>query len=170
MAKVFTTNGTGASQTLDEASSNRLKVYDDYDSIDTTDLVDGEIVSTKETAADGSNVYDYIDKHIAAAQSYSTEEQLTGATWIDGKPIYRITKTGVTNFNNNDWTLITLFDDNVRKHIIKLDIVSAQTCLRPDALEIGNYIKLSTASSAGNGSTVYGSTYVLTIEYTKATD
>ena len=89
MAKIFTTSGTGASQTLNEADSNKLKVYDDYDSIDTTELVDGEIVSTKETAADGSNIYDYIDKHIADAQSYSTDEQPTGGTWIDGKPIYR---------------------------------------------------------------------------------
>ena len=92
MAKIFTTNGTGASQTLDEASSNRIKVYDDFDSIDKTALADGEVVSTKENRA-GGNVYDYVkdyvEEQIADAQSYSTEETLTGGTWIDGKPIYR---------------------------------------------------------------------------------
>lgn len=62
MAKIFTTEGTGASQVLNEADNNKLKVYDSYDDIDTTDLVDGEVVSTKEVAGNGSNVYDYIQQ------------------------------------------------------------------------------------------------------------
>ena len=69
MAKIYTTNGVGASQTLEEASSNRLKVYDDYEDIDTTDLVDGEIVSTKENA--GANVYDYVKSMVDYGPNYA---------------------------------------------------------------------------------------------------
>ena len=32
----------------------------------------------------------------APNQSYSTSEQLTGGTWIDGKPIYRKVITGLS--------------------------------------------------------------------------
>lgn len=71
MAKIFTTEGTGTSQVLNEADNNKLKVYDDYNSIDTTDLVDGEIVSTKEVAADGSNVYDYINGLVDLGPDYA---------------------------------------------------------------------------------------------------
>jgi hypothetical protein len=92
MAKIFSTSGTGASQVLNEADNNKLKVYDDFEDIDTTALADGEVVSTKENGV-GGNVYDYVkdyvEEQIADAQSYSTEETLTGGTWIDGKPIYR---------------------------------------------------------------------------------
>ena len=76
MAKVFTTNGTGASQTLDEASSNRIKVYDDFDSIDKTALADGEIVSTKEDGA-GGNVYDYINEMLTKENLLSDFETIT---------------------------------------------------------------------------------------------
>lgn len=64
MAKIFITEGTGSSQVLNESDSNKLKVYDSYEDIDTTELVDGEVVSTKEDAADGNNVYDYIDYRV----------------------------------------------------------------------------------------------------------
>lgn len=77
MAKIFTTEGTGASQVLNEADNNKLKVYDDYDSIDTTELVDGEIVSTKETAGNGSNVYDYINEMLTKENLLSEWEAIT---------------------------------------------------------------------------------------------
>ena len=102
MAKIFTTSGTGAQQTLNETDNNKLKVYDSYEDIDTTELIDGEVVSTKETSADGSNIYDYINEHIGEAQSYSIEEQLTGAKWVDGKPIYRVVLyQDVANINSS---------------------------------------------------------------------
>lgn len=71
MAKIFYTDGVGAQQTLNESDSNKIKVYDSYDDIDTTDLVDGEIVSTKETSADGSNVYDYINGLVDLGPDYA---------------------------------------------------------------------------------------------------
>lgn len=108
----------------------------------------------------------YVDN----AVSYSTTEQPTGGTWIDGKPIYKISKEHTGNFSNSDWTSITLFDDNVRKNIVKLDIVCATTYLRPESLEITNTLKLSAVSGSGNGSAVYGAKYAMTVYYTKATD
>lgn len=108
----------------------------------------------------------YVDN----AVSYSTTEQPTGGTWIDGKPIYKISKEHTGNFSNSDWTYITLFDDNVRKNIVKLDIVCATTYLRPESLEITNTLKLSAVSGSGNGSAVYGAKYAMTVYYTKATD
>ena len=39
---------------------------------------------------------------------YSTDEQLTGGTWIDGKSIYRkvLLCTKDTELSNRDWTII----------------------------------------------------------------
>jgi hypothetical protein len=68
MAKIFSTSGTGASQVLNEADNNKLKVYDDFEDIDKTALADGEIVSTKEDVA-GGNVYDYVEEQIADVKS-----------------------------------------------------------------------------------------------------
>lgn len=104
------------------------------------------------------------------SNSYSTEEQLTGGTWIDGKPIYKITKKGNASFNNGTWTSITLFNDNVQKNVVKLDIFCEGTCLRPWHLTITNTMQFSTSTNSGNGSSITNFPYVLTIEYTKTTD
>ena len=46
---------------------------------------------------------------VAQGQSYSTTEQLTGGTWIDGKPIYRKVLKVTTAFtiNSSGWTDVT---------------------------------------------------------------
>lgn len=63
--KVYYLDRDGATpQVVPANTDEKLKVYDSYEDIDTTELVDGEVVSTKEEAADGSNVYDYIDNKI----------------------------------------------------------------------------------------------------------
>lgn len=51
MSKFFTTSGTGASQTLSEANSNKLKIYDNIEDaqLDTENLEDGEVFAVKET-------------------------------------------------------------------------------------------------------------------------
>ena len=108
--------------------------------------------------------------YVNDTESYSTTEQPTGGTWIDGKPIYKISKEHTGNFSNSEWTNITLFNDNVTKNIVKLDIVCATTYLRPESLEITNALRLSAVSGSGNGSTVYGAKYAMTVYYTKATD
>lgn len=105
--------------------------------------------------------------YVQDASSYSTIETLTGGKWIDGKPIYKITKEGTNNFSNGDWTTITLFNDNVQKKVVKLDIACDKVCLRPEYLTITNTMNFSTSTGSGNGSTVSNVNYVLTIEYTK---
>jgi microcystin-dependent protein len=104
------------------------------------------------------------------AASYSTDEQLTGGTWIDGKPIYKITKEGTANFSNDYWTDITLFNDNVQKKVVKLDMICETVCLRPQYLTITNKITFSPSNGSGNGTSVSNGKYVLTVYYTKATD
>lgn len=169
--KVYYLDRDGATpQVVPANTDEKMKVYDDYDSIDTSELVEGEIVSTKETSADGSNVYDYIDSEIESAASYSTTETLTGGKWIDGKPIYKISKEGTASFSNVNWTNITLFNDGIQRKVVKLDVICESCCLRPNYLEITNALQLSTSTSTGNGSTASNVKYILTIEYTKATD
>ena len=48
-------------------------------------------------------------------ESYSTDEQLTGGTWIDGKPIYRKSWTGTGNPNSFNHNIDSLGD------VIKVD-------------------------------------------------
>jgi hypothetical protein len=108
--------------------------------------------------------------YVNDAVSYSTEETLTGGTWIDGKPIYKITKEGTANFSNDYWTDITLFNDNVQKKVVKLDMICETVCLRPQYLTITNKITFSPSNGSGNGTSVSNGKYVLTVYYTKATD
>jgi hypothetical protein len=62
--KVYYLDRDGATpQVVPANTDEKLKVYDRYEDIDTTDLVDGEIVSTKEDGA-GGNVYDYVQQLI----------------------------------------------------------------------------------------------------------
>lgn len=110
---------------------------------------------------------DYVD---AKCPDYSITEHLTGRKWIDGKPIYKITKEGTGNFSNNYWTNITLFNDNIQKKVVKMDMICNTCCLRIQSFEITNTLAFSTATSSGNGSTGNNAKYILTIEYTKTTD
>lgn len=61
-----------------------MRVYDNFDDIDTTELVDGEIVSTKEDAAHGSNIYDYVQQLVLDRSNkdnlLSDEETVSFAT------------------------------------------------------------------------------------------
>lgn len=53
-------------------------------------------------------VEQYFDEGLSKAESYSTTEQLTGGTWIDGKPIYRCVMTGLSfGGQANAWSTIT---------------------------------------------------------------
>lgn len=115
-------------------------------------------------------IKDYTKDYVDAKNSYSTEETLTGGTWIDGKPIYKITKEGTGNFSNSNWTNITLFNDGIQKKVVKIDMICNTCCLRPQSFEITNTLAFSTATSSGSGSTANNAKYILTILYTKTTD
>lgn len=56
--------------------------------------VDGEQIANE------SQFLTTVKNYLKTAESYSTEETLTGGTWIDGKPIYRKTYYSATNWAN----------------------------------------------------------------------
>ena len=45
--------------------------------------------STNTDVCSGKAIFDAIKNNVSPGESYSTDEQLTGGKWIDGKPIYR---------------------------------------------------------------------------------
>lgn len=98
--KTFSTSGTGSQQSLSEIENNKIPVYDtktDAES-DLANLTAGQIIATKDEGNETSTPVDVVQdgnmhavtsNAVADSLSYSTTEVLTGATWIDGKPIYR---------------------------------------------------------------------------------
>lgn len=175
-------------QVVPANTDEKLKVYDSYEDIDTTKLVDGEVVSTKEGAADGNNVYDYVDKQIDnqiaeakdsildIAQSYSTEDQLTGGFWIDGMPIHRKV-ISTTRSGSGSFTFPTTISD-VDK-IINLRLLTNGNNNRNQEAGYG-YWYSARANMVNNTATIYvtlvsgnydlnGTQYCI-VEYTKTTD
>lgn len=103
MAKLFRTSGTGnAQQTLD-VNDEKIKIYADEASLDAdlANINENEIVATNEEDSQRAGTQYPVDvvqdgnmsavtsNAVADVLSYSTTEQKTGGTWIDGKPIYR---------------------------------------------------------------------------------
>lgn len=146
---------------------------------------------TGDTLPIGSEV-DYIGENVPAGweevDSYSTSEINTGQTWIDGKPIYRISIniSNITTYNNYVSTGVTISDiDNV------IDIKSAAKRV-PDTSQPNNAVwyitggltektisaDYVTAVRIASGDVQYlanASSYRIvgmniTIEYTKTTD
>lgn len=112
----------------------------------------------------------------APEQSYSLEEQLTGGTWIDGKPIYRKTINcgvlpnnttknvphGITNIGSviNIYGVATSGDK-----AMSLPYVATSSTYCVSVYRDESTIAIQTASDR----TEYTKTYV-TLEYTKTTD
>ena len=78
----------------DKRTCEEVKVYDSKTDMDTdiSNIAEGEIVATKAGESEG----------VADCLSYSTTEQPTGGTWIDGKPIYRIVLDSTTAISTGD--------------------------------------------------------------------
>ena len=102
MSKTFVANGTGNQQTLSELDSDKIPVYSTEADLDTdlANLADGELALYPSEGAEMSlpvdevesgNLHAVTSNAVADSLSYSTTEQKTGGTWIDGKPIYRVT-------------------------------------------------------------------------------
>lgn len=115
MAKTFITSGIGASQTLDAIQNEKVPVYNtraDAEA-DIANIVDDGIVFTKDTGAtekvvdvvEDGNMNPVTSNAVADCLKYSTNETVTGKTWIDGKPIYRIVLTTTASITNtaNSW-------------------------------------------------------------------
>lgn len=126
------------------------------------------------TPAEQAN-YDFIASHEEAdvTDSYSTTETKTGATWIDGKPIYRKVYYSATNWANN----------TVIGTISNIDMVVSISDIAPQSQDsyANNYG--SDGTNAGYSVVTNGSVYVVRvgvfansnksaviIEYTKTTD
>lgn len=67
----------------------------EYDEADLTDDLAGGDLVVSDTVTEG-DLNPVTSNAVAKAVNYSTDEVKTGATWIDGKPIYRKVFTGLT--------------------------------------------------------------------------
>ncbi len=117
-------------------------------------------------------VLNALNNTLSQQRSYSTEEHLTGGTWIDGKPIYRKVITSTFGLTEGQSTTISLTGLNIDRPIniifpftdgatgkgiaSKLDYRISQ-----NSIEITNNIGNYTIESANQ--------YII-IEYTKTTD
>lgn len=101
--------------------------------------------------------------------TYSTEETLTGKTWIDGKPIYRKTYYSSTNWANNA-NVDTISGIDFVVHIS--DIAAAENSkyyngFSDDANIAKSYIQNGTIIARRTGAFANQSPSAITIEYTK---
>lgn len=80
------------------------------------------------------------DQPVTDTNSYSTEEKLTGETWIDGKPIWRKVIQSTTPSTSGVNTNIVLVDSNL-DNVIKLDYY----------FKADNYIYTSAANGTPGG-------------------
>lgn len=116
-------------------------------------------------------IKDYTKDYVDAKNSYSTEETLTGGTWIDGKPIYRRTWS-FSSFSSTEGIIDSsgTYDKIISQQgfmVIGSQIYPIAQGRSADSFTLrlnGNthnleYIRTSAVSSAG-----------VTIEYTKTTD
>lgn len=140
--------------------------------MDTADIADGAITSAK---IDWSTT----------PQSYSTSEVNTGATWIDGKPIYKKTidmgalpAGGTTTTSDvSSLNIETLVDcrgmawNPTSRNFRPLPFVgdSMDNMLRVDVQNVSDVHTLRIISTTGGAWTGYTKSYV-TLWYTKATN
>lgn len=105
---------------------------------------------------------------VADSLSYSTTEQLTGAKWIDGKPIYRKVVTGL----NYGGTISDWMDTGAT-------LTNGETLIKAEGIRYSNnvYYVLNIISFRLSGNsiqyltpTAHGNTNILIVEYTKTTD
>lgn len=103
--------------------------------------------------------------------SYSTNEVKTGATWIDGKPIYRQTIQVTAGASTDGWFHLANVSDipNVAQYVKMRAIMNHNIGIKEElngvyGLNSGAYYHVQS-----NYTTAGGVTF-LTLEYTKTTD
>ena len=187
----LTTHTAGAA-TLNRADKPQLvKVFDDESDIVLSTLATDEIVGTKNTDYSAVSVVDRVavdnmnpvtSNAVAEAKSYSTTETLTGGTWIDGKPIYRMAGylelvTPLKNNNSVTSPISSDLDIPINYSVIGHHVGAASWIWRTgsgysadDA--IGCYIDTVNHNVVFNvpGSTQGYDKFAWSIEYTKTTD
>jgi hypothetical protein len=107
--------------------------------------------------------------YVNDAASYSTEETLTGGTWIDGKPIYRkvVTNLSVSILSSMTWTNIcsqSLFPNS--ETLVSCDVMTNNGIFMRAAESIFENGNLRIETSIGGQRSIQ----TVIVEYTKTTD
>ena len=97
--RFFCVNGLGSDDSFTSGYFNKNKVV--------IVVYNGEKITSITGYKFGEVTIQHVIDNPAPDQSYSTSEQLTGGTWIDGKPIYRRVYTGLSlGTTEKSWTSI----------------------------------------------------------------
>jgi len=164
--KSYIVDRSSSTPQLNEMPTNVEKIYPTKEDAEAAlangDIADGEFVSTVDTVTDTGDKFD------KSYLSYSTEETLTGGTWIDGKPIYRKNlwndkTTRPTNFSVSDLNI-----DVITNWEICVSDVGDQW-FQPGSVNNNVYCYYNST----NKTIVFQQSFYcanLTIEYTKTTD
>ena len=97
--RFFCVNGLGSDDSFTSGYFNKNKVV--------ISVYNGEKITSITGYKFGEVTIQHVIDNPAPDQSYSTSEQLTGGTWIDGKPIYRRVYTGLSlGTTEKSWTSI----------------------------------------------------------------
>lgn len=128
----------------------------------------GQIVNAYTESNTNTYSCNYVNNTIK--EVYSTTEVKTNKVWIDGKPIYRIVKTGITEQLSNTWNNVCLIND------LNIDIITDCTLYavyqNKTTRQGGFFFRISGNYLQAYGITGYGgfSNKPVVIEYTKTTD
>lgn len=130
-------------------------------------IYDVSVNDTKKTSVQNM-VAGRISSAIGNAQSYSTEETLTGGTWVDGKPIYRKVLTGL-NFGSDSGSW-----KNAGATVSSAESLIKGTVIRTQYNDILTSINVRIIPSTGvvqyySVGTTFGGADIIILEYTKAT-
>lgn len=124
--------------------------------------VDGVDISNEDT------FLDTVKNFVQEKNSYSTTEMLTGGKWIDGKPIYRKSWTGLDyNYTAHSWvTIPNVTINNLDKIVGGFSIRSSDGAY----LSGMGFRKTGTNAVQYLNSEGFSATDILILEYTKTTD
>lgn len=106
--------------------------------------------------------------------NYSTTEQSTGRKWIDGKPIYQISKE-ITLANGADYNVENLEIDKLTDLTGTLTHTNGNAAIIPNYVSNTNYVQFYLDSNHRNIRCMLAGNHniapaVITIQYTKTTD
>lgn len=154
---------------IDSIPEGKVNISDMND-VDITDIEDGQVLAWDAVAEKFVNVD---QSGGAGGINYSTEEQATGLTWIDNKPIYQKTFSIPTTSNPTTYSVSSL---NIDKCInIEGFLLGSGSVNIPGGYWYSNTNYVSIYYYTGDiyidAPTQYGNTpCIVTLRYTKTTD
>ena len=123
-----------------------------------------------------NGAYKQVAGNVPLQTTYSTEETKTGATWIDGKPVYRRVFTNLPI--SSTWSQHTV-DNSSQDSLVSYTIlgksgVSGNTHTTPYFDGTGDNFQVAVVVGAGSlnywGSASTITAFDMVVEYTKTTD